>query len=69
MADHDNDAPQIEALRREIDAACSDYAALQAELEAVRAVADRLDGRLNRLNLRLKRQAVLARAPAIVPVP
>jgi hypothetical protein len=50
MAADDNDA-ELESLKREIGAACADNAALQAELEAVRAAADRLDRRLTRLSL------------------
>lgn len=53
MATNDN-TPHLEVLRRDVDAACHDVAALQAELEAVMAVAHRLEARLARLSLSLK---------------
>jgi hypothetical protein len=52
----DEQTAELNSLRREIDAACADNAALQAELEAVRAAAGRLDRRLTRLNLSVKQR-------------
>jgi len=66
MAPHDN-ILQAERLNGDVDAACHDLAALQAELEAVMAAAHRLETRLTRINLSLNLRKGLVKPATLVP--